>query len=63
MRIRTKKRIAATVGAVAFLAMLCIVGGSEWGDIPVLRAGVLAALCELVGAAAWWKAGILCHRW
>lgn len=59
MKIRTKKRIAAAVGALALLAMLGIVGGAEWGDIPILRAGVLAGLCELVGAAAWWKAGVI----
>ena len=59
MKIRTKKRIAVAVGAVAFLAVLGIVGGAEWGDIPVLRAGVLAALCELVWAGAWWKAGVI----
>ena len=59
MKVRTKRTICVAMGLLAFLAMLGIVGGAEWGDIPVLRAGVLAGLCELVGAAAWWKAGVI----
>ena len=59
MTIRTKRTICRILGAVAFLAMLGIVGGMEWGDIPALRGGILAAACELVGAAALWKGGMI----
>lgn len=59
MTTRQKSNLCVAIGLLAFLAMLGIVGGAEWGDIPVLRAGVLAGLCELVGAAAWWKAGVI----
>lgn len=59
MTVKLKIRICRAVGAVAFLAVLGIVGGMEWGDIPALRGGALAALCELVGAAAWWKGGVI----
>lgn len=60
MKIRTKKRIAAAVGAVAMLAVLGIVGGTERGWLP-MTALWWAFLLELVGAAALWKGGVL--RW
>lgn len=59
MTIRTRRTICRVLGAVAFLAVLGIVGGMDLGIIPVLRGGALAALCELVGAAAWWKGGVI----
>lgn len=62
MKTTTKRTICRILGAVAFLAVLGIVGGMEWGDIPVLRGGILAAACELVGAAAWWKGGVIRAR-
>jgi len=58
MKMRTKKAVTAAVGWLAFLAMLGVVGGMDLGLMPVLRGGILAAACELVGAAAWWKAGV-----
>lgn len=58
MKIRTKKRIAAAVGAVAFLAMLGIVGGTERGWLP-MTAMWWAFLLELVGVALLWKAGVV----
>lgn len=59
MTIRVKRDLCRILGAVAFLAVLGIVGGMEWGDIPVLRGGILAAAGEAVGAAAWWKGGVI----
>lgn len=63
MTILGKRRICVTVGLLAALLALGIVGGMEWGDIPIGRGAALAASCELVWAAAWWKAGwIRCWR-
>ena len=63
MTIRRKRRVAVAVGLLAALLALGIVGGMEWGDIPLGRGAALAALCEAVWAAAWWKAGwIRCRR-
>lgn len=59
MTIKTKRTACRILGAVAFLAMLGIVRGMDLGLMPVLRGGILAAACELVGAAAWWKGGVL----
>ena len=59
MKIRTKKRICATLGFLAFLAMLGFVGGTEMGWMPLGKGIALAAACELVGAAAWWKGGVI----
>lgn len=56
---RTKRCISALVGALAFLAVLCIVGTMEAGRCLVIRAALLAAFCELLGAAALWKAGLI----
>lgn len=56
MKIRMKKRIAAVVGAVAFLAMLGIVGGTERGWMP-LSAMWWCIPCLLVWAGGLWKAG------
>lgn len=59
MKTRTKRTICRILGAAAFLAMLGIVRGMDLGLMPVLRGGILAAACELIGAAAWWKAGVI----
>lgn len=59
MKTRTKKRICTVVGLLAFLAMLGIVGGVEWGDIPLRTGAALAAFCEVTGAALLYKAGVV----
>lgn len=59
MTLRTKRDMCRILGAVAFLAMLGIVKGMDLGIMPVLRGGILAAACEAVGAAAWWKGGVI----
>ena len=59
MRVKTKKHICIAVGLLALLLALGIGGGMEWGDIPVGRGAALEAICELVWAAAWWKAGMV----
>lgn len=62
MKIRTKKRICVTVGLLAFLTMLGIVGGMDIGTIPFWRGAALSALCELTAVCAWWKGGVLHGR-
>lgn len=59
MNAKAKRTICRILGAVAFLAVLGIVGGMDLGIMPVLRGGILAAACELIGAAAWWKGGVI----
>ena len=59
MTVKTKKRICITVGLLALLLTLGIVGGMEWGDIPVGRGAALALFCEALWACAWWKAGVI----
>jgi hypothetical protein len=59
MKVRTKKRLCVAVGLLAFLTMLGVVGGMEWGSITLGRGIALAAACELVGAALLWKGGVL----
>lgn len=58
MKIRTKKRIAAAVGALALLAMIMLVGGTERGWLP-MTAMWWAFLLELIGAALLWKGGVI----
>lgn len=58
MKTRTKQRICVAVGLLAFLAMLGIVGGMEWGDIPFWRGAALSALCELTAVCALYKGGV-----
>lgn len=59
MTVKAKRRICVFVGLLAALLALGIVGGTEWGDIPLGRGAALAALCEAVWAASWWKAGVI----
>lgn len=59
--IKTKRTICRTVGFLLFLLMLGIVRGMEMGIMPVGKGAALALSCELVGAAALWKGGVL--RW
>ena len=54
---KTKRRIAVVVGCVAILLMLSFVSGAEMGWMAWKKGIALAAFCELVWAAAWWKAG------
>ena len=61
MKIRMKKRIAAAVGFLVLLLALGFVGGMERELIAVGKGAALALGCELVGAAALWKGGVL--RW
>ena len=56
---KTKRCIAVAVGCVAILLMLLFVGGAEMGWMPWKNGIALAAFCELVWAAAWWKGGVI----
>ena len=58
---RTKRTICRAVGFLALLAALGFVGGMERELIAVGKGAALALGCELVGAAALWKGGVL--RW
>lgn len=59
MKTMTKRMICRVLGAVAFVLMLGIVGGMDLGIMPIAKGAALAAACELVGAAAWWKGGVI----
>lgn len=59
MKIRTKKRICVAVGLTLLLLTLGIVGGMDMGIMPVGKGAALALGCELVGAAALWKGGVI----
>lgn len=59
MKIRTKKRIAAALGFLALLLALGFVGGMERELIAVGKGAALALSCEIVGAAALWKGGVI----
>lgn len=59
MKVKAKRTICRILGLTLFLLMLGIVKGMDLGIMPVLRGGILAAACELVGAAAWWKGGVI----
>ena len=61
MKIRTKKRIAAAVGAICLLAVLGVVGGMDAGSIRFGAGAAWAIGLEAVGIAALWKAGVI--RW
>ena len=59
MNAKAKRTICRVLGAVAFLAVLGIVGGMDLGIMPIGKGASLAFACEIVGAAAWWKGGVL----
>lgn len=59
MTTKTKKHICTTIALLLFLLTLGIVGGMEWGDIPIKTGAILSALCEAVGAFLLWKAGVV----
>lgn len=59
MTTRQKKTICTTIAFLLFLLTLGIVGGMEWGDIPIKTGAILSALCEAVGTFLLWKAGVV----
>lgn len=59
MTTRQKKTICTTIALLLFLLMLGIVGGMEWGDIPIGKGAALSALCEVTGAFLLYKAGVV----
>ncbi len=59
MTTKTKKTICTTIAFLLFLLTLGIVGGMEWGDIPIGKGAALSALCEAVGTFLLWKAGVV----
>ncbi len=58
MTIRTKRTICRALGALALLAVIFVVGGTERGWLP-MTAMWWAFLLELVGAALLWKGGVI----
>jgi hypothetical protein len=55
-----KKRTACRIlGALALLAMILLVGGTEMGWMPFGKGVALAAFCEAAGAALLWKGGVI----
>lgn len=61
MTIKTKRTLCRVIGFMAFLMMFGIVKGMDMGIMPVGKGAALALSCEIVGAAALWKGGVL--RW
>lgn len=59
MTIRKKRTIFRAVGFLALLLALGFVGGMERELIAVGKGAALALSCELVGAAALWKGGVI----
>ena len=55
---KTKRTICRALGALAMLAVIFIVGGTERGWMP-MTAMWWAFLLELIGAALLWKAGVI----
>lgn len=58
MKVRTKRRIVEALGWLCALAVICVVGGTERGWLP-MTAVWWAFLLELVGTALLWKAGVV----
>lgn len=56
---RTKRTICRAVGFLAFVLMLGIVRGMDQGIMPIGKGAVLAAACEIAGAALLWKGGVI----
>lgn len=59
MNVKEKRTICRILCLTLFLLTLGIVGGMEWGDIPVRTGAVLAVLSEAVGAFLLWKGGVI----
>ena len=59
MTVKSKIRICRTLGTLAMLAMILLVGGTEMGWMPVSKGMALAAASEIVGAALLWKGGVI----
>ena len=59
MKVKTKRTICRTMGFLALLLALGFVGGMERELIAVGKGAALALSCELVGAAALWKGGVI----
>ena len=57
--IKTKRTIFRAVGFLAFVLMLGIVRGMDQGIMPIGKGAVLAAACEIAGAALLWKGGVI----
>ena len=58
MSIKAKRRIAECIGWLCLVGMLCVVGGTERGWIPI-SAMWWAFVLEAIGAAALYKAGVI----
>lgn len=56
---RTKRTICRVAGFLALLLALGFVGGMERELIAVGKGAALALSCEIVGAAALWKGGVI----
>lgn len=59
MKVKTKRTICCIMGLTLLLAMLGIVRGMDMGIMPVGKGAALALGCEIVGAAALWKGGVI----
>lgn len=59
MTVKAKRTICRILGLTLFLLTLGIVGGMEWGDIPVRTGTVMAFGCEIVGSFLLYKAGVI----
>lgn len=59
MKVKTKITICRVLGFLLLFMVLGIVGGMEWGDIPIGRGAVEAIFAELVGAFLLWKGGVI----
>lgn len=59
MTIRTKRTVCRVLGCLGLLLALGFVGGMERELIAVGKGAALALGCEILGAAALWKGGVL----
>lgn len=59
MKTSTKRTLCRALGALAFLAMILLVGGTERGWMPFGKGTALAVFCEVTGAALLWKGGVI----
>lgn len=59
MKIRTKRTVCRVLGFLALLLALGFVGGMERELISVSNGAALALGCEIMGAAALWKGGVI----